>query len=61
MAGCAAVQNQLEDADVARLAEAGLHQFADELQQGLSRLHDLVTGTYFGTARSGSAVLAASS
>src|SRR3984957_10315630 len=27
MAGCAAVQNQLEDADVARLAEAGLHQF----------------------------------
>jgi uncharacterized alpha-E superfamily protein len=48
MAGCAAVQSQLEDADVAQLAQSGLHEFADGLQQGLSRLHDLVTETYFG-------------
>jgi uncharacterized alpha-E superfamily protein len=60
MAGCAAVQSQLEDADVARLAESGLHEFADSLQLGLSRLHRLVTETYFGTARSGSAMLSAS-
>ena len=59
MAGCAAVQRQLEDADVARLAEAGLHQFADALQQGIGALHDRVTETYFGTAHSGSAMLSA--
>jgi uncharacterized alpha-E superfamily protein len=57
MAGCAAIQSQLEDADVAQLAQSGLHEFADGLQQGLSRLHDLVTETYFGIAHSGSAVL----
>jgi uncharacterized alpha-E superfamily protein len=60
MAGCAAVQRQLEDADAAQLAQAGLHEFAGGLQQGLGRLHDLVTGAYFGGARSGSAVLSAS-
>ena len=41
------------------MAEAGLHQFADALQQGIGRLHDLVTETYFGTAHSGSAMLSA--
>jgi uncharacterized alpha-E superfamily protein len=60
MAGCAAVQSRLEDADVAQLAQSGLHEFADGLQHGLNRLHDLVTETYFGIARSGSAVLSAS-
>ena len=60
MAGCAAVQSQLEDADVAQLAESGLHEFANDLQQGLGRLHDRVTETYFGTARSGSTMLSAS-
>jgi uncharacterized alpha-E superfamily protein len=60
MAGCAAVQSQLEDADVAQLAQSGLHEFADGLQQGLGRLHDLVTETYFGIAHSGSAMLSAS-
>jgi uncharacterized alpha-E superfamily protein len=55
MAGCATVQSQLEDADVSQLAQSGLHEFADGLQQGLSRLHDLVTETYFGGARSGTA------
>jgi uncharacterized alpha-E superfamily protein len=59
MAGCAAVQSQLEDADVAELAQAGLHEFADSLQQGLGRLHDLVTETYFRGARSGSDMVAA--
>jgi uncharacterized alpha-E superfamily protein len=58
MAACAAVQSQLEEADVSRLAQAGLHQFTDGLQQGIGHLHDLVTASYFGTtpARSGSAV-----
>jgi len=58
MAACAAVQSQLEDADVPRLAEAGLHQFTDALQQGISHLHDMVIATYFDTtpARSGEAV-----
>jgi uncharacterized alpha-E superfamily protein len=60
MAGCAMVQSQLEDADVNQLAQAGLHVFANDLQHRLSRLHDLVTGTYFGGARSGSAILSAS-
>jgi uncharacterized alpha-E superfamily protein len=60
MAGCASVQGQLEDADLAQLAQAGVHRFTHRLQQGLSRLHDLITGTYFGSARSGSAVLSAS-
>jgi uncharacterized alpha-E superfamily protein len=59
MAGCAAVQSQLEDADVAELAQDGLHEFADSLQQGLGRLHDLVTETYFRGARSGSDMVAA--
>ena len=45
---------------MAQLAQAGLHEFADGLQQGLSPLHDLVTGAYFGGARSGSTVLSAS-
>jgi uncharacterized alpha-E superfamily protein len=60
MAGCAAVQSRLEDADVNELAQSGLHEFADGLQQGLSQLHDLVTGTYFGAAHSGSAMLSVS-
>ena len=51
MAGCAAVQRQLEDADVSRLAHTGLHQFTDALQQGISHVHDLVTRTYFDTKR----------
>lgn len=57
MAGCAAVQSLLEDADASQLADAGLHEFTDSLQQGISHLHDLVTGTYFGTTRAGSAIL----
>jgi uncharacterized alpha-E superfamily protein len=60
MAGCAAVQSQLEDADVSRLALTGLHEFTDGLQRAISHLHDLVTGTYFDTTRSGSAMLSAS-
>jgi uncharacterized alpha-E superfamily protein len=59
MAGCAAVQSQLEDADVAELAQDGLHEFADSLQEALGRLHDLVTETYFRGARSGSDMVAA--
>jgi uncharacterized alpha-E superfamily protein len=52
MAGCAALQSQLEDVDVSELAEAGLHDFADRLQHGLNRLHALLNETYFGTDRS---------
>ena len=51
MAGCAAVQSQLEDADVGQLVHAGLHEFTDGLQRGIGQLHDMVTRTYFRTTR----------
>jgi uncharacterized alpha-E superfamily protein len=45
MAGCAEVQMLLEKAEP--LGAAGLHDYADQLQQGLGKLHDLLVATYF--------------
>jgi uncharacterized alpha-E superfamily protein len=58
MSGCARLQTQLEDVDVADLTAATLHAFVDRLQEGIAEIHDLVSETYFRTAPTGSAVLA---
>ena len=47
MAGCAEVQQLLEQAELDGLGATGLHDFADRLQQGLGALHDLLVATYF--------------
>ena len=52
MAGCAEVQQLLERADLDSLggdgpSAAALHDYADRLQQGLGRLHELLVTTYF--------------
>lgn len=47
MAGCAAVQATLEQADAAQLANDGLHDYVDLLQIGIASLHDELTDTYF--------------
>jgi uncharacterized alpha-E superfamily protein len=52
MAGCADVQQLLERADLEPLgagpaSAASLHDYADRLQQGLGRLHQLLVTTYF--------------
>ena len=62
MAGCAELQQLLEETDIASLAAgkssaAALHEYADRLQQGLSKLHQLLVMTYFQMEPSPSAVL----
>ncbi len=62
MAGCADVQQLLERADLEPLGEgpasaAALHDYADRLQDGLGRLHQLLVTTYFQMEPSRSAVL----
>ncbi len=52
MAGCADVQQLLEGADLGSLGADGrsavaLHDYADRLQQGLAKLHQLLVTTYF--------------
>ncbi len=47
MAGCAQVQELLVDAQVSELAADGLHEYVDQLQIGIGRLHDAITATYF--------------
>ena len=47
MAVCAELQGQLEGADVAALADAGLHEWVDALQEGIGDLHDVLAETYF--------------
>ena len=47
MAVCAELQGQLEAADVAALAEEGLHAWVDALQEGIGDLHDVLADTYF--------------
>jgi uncharacterized alpha-E superfamily protein len=48
----AGLKARLRQADVQKLAEAGLNEFLDEFQLGLIRLHDEIERTYFlaGTA-----------
>jgi uncharacterized alpha-E superfamily protein len=41
------VQRFVHDADIDTLAEAGLHEFVDELQKGLEALHSAVSEGYF--------------
>ncbi len=52
MAGCAEVQQLLEGVDLGALGADGpsavaLHDYADRLQQGLGKLHELLVTTYF--------------
>lgn len=62
MAGCAEVQQLLEQTEVSSLgagkaSAAALHEYADRLQQGLGRLHELLVATYFQMEPSTSTVL----
>jgi uncharacterized alpha-E superfamily protein len=52
MAGCAEVQQLLEQAELDTLEVEGpsastLHDYVDQLQRGLGRLHELLVATYF--------------
>ncbi len=47
MSGCADVQRLLVDADVDALAEGGLHEYVELLQDGIADLHGLLVGTFF--------------
>jgi uncharacterized alpha-E superfamily protein len=47
MAACAEVQQLLEKAELDDQGATALHDYADRLQQGLGRLHDLLVANYF--------------
>jgi uncharacterized alpha-E superfamily protein len=47
MEACATAQRALEDTDVAALADVGLHEFVDDLQERIFALHDRLTAVYF--------------
>jgi uncharacterized alpha-E superfamily protein len=62
MAGCAEVQELLEQTSVeslgaGRASAEALHDYADRLQQGLGHLHELLVATYFQMEPSTSTVL----
>ena len=62
MAGCAEVQELLEQTSLESLgagrdSASALHDYADRLQQGLGHLHELLVATYFQMEPSTSAVL----
>jgi uncharacterized alpha-E superfamily protein len=50
MKACAAVQDRLVDLDAPALDAADLHELVDQLQEGIARLHDAVSATYFEVA-----------
>jgi uncharacterized alpha-E superfamily protein len=58
MAACAAVQELLVDADLEHLTASELHRFIDQLQVGISSLHESLTSTYFTLSPTGTASLA---
>ena len=60
MAGCAHVQQLLEDADVSALVAEGLHEYVDALQVGIASLHDALTETYFVPATTSDGAMLAS-
>jgi len=41
------MKRQVQEADVPRLAETGLHEFIDEMQVDLARIHGEISNTYF--------------
>jgi len=41
------MKRQIQEADVPVLAEAGLHEFIDEMQVGLGQIHSEISNTYF--------------
>jgi uncharacterized alpha-E superfamily protein len=47
MAACAEAQQLLEQADLDGMGHTALHDYADRLQLGLGRLHDVLVATYF--------------
>jgi uncharacterized alpha-E superfamily protein len=62
MAGCAEVQQLLEQTELDSLgagqaSAAALHDYADSVQQGLAKLHELLVATYFQMEPSTSTVL----
>ena len=59
MAGCATVQQLLEDATVATLDAEALHVYVDALQVGIDALHQQVADTYFRVAPASSGALLA--
>ncbi len=60
MAGCAHVQQLLEDSDVCALVSEGLHEYVDALQVGIASLHDALTETYFVPATTSDGAMLAS-
>jgi uncharacterized alpha-E superfamily protein len=56
MARTAAVQGTLEDLDVDKLVDDGLHDFVDQLQADLDTVHSELADAYFQPAVAGSAV-----
>jgi uncharacterized alpha-E superfamily protein len=56
MATTASVQASLEDVDVDSLAEGGLHEFVDTVQEGLATVHGELAAAYFQPVASGDAV-----
>ena len=47
MARCAEAQAMLEQAEPARLVRSGLHDFTDDLQRALGRVHQAIDSTWF--------------
>ena len=47
MARCAEAQAMLEQAEPARLVRSGLHDFTDDLQRAVGRVHQAIDSTWF--------------
>ncbi len=47
MARCAEVQELIVSAEVAEMTASDLHEYVDQLQLGIARIHDSVTDSYF--------------
>lgn len=60
MAGCARVQQHLEDAHLGDLLSGGLHDYVDQLQLCIADLHDSLRQTYFVRSATGDGVMLAS-
>jgi uncharacterized alpha-E superfamily protein len=57
MAACAELQQVLETVDLSAQSGDTLHEMVSELQDGIARLHELLTDTYFLVAPADSTVL----
>lgn len=50
MAATASAQQMLDDVDIQRLVNGGLHRFVDELQEAIGRVHDRIEASWFALA-----------